>query len=229
MPPAREPFSVPDPLAAAWDEMVRRNRLLQDENDPPLEMPKPPFQYTAPDDNLPMHLWQRARSLQVASGAFPPVREAAPVSFRRLRPPVTTPSPQGPPSGPLTGRPGRAARVARALNTVAGAPNTSAQVHEDRVSATLVRGPASDVRARGRIAGLYRVGADGTLDPQTGRPEISVSGLKGEGIDLPSHVRFYNTATGELDVDLSGSIGVGPLRVGKGVYVIGAPDAPKRR
>lgn len=179
MPPAREPFSVPDPLAAAWDEMVRRNRLLQDENDPPLEMPKPPFQYTAPDDNLPMHLWQRARSLQVASGAFPPVREAAPVSFRRLRPPVTT--------------------------------------------------PASDVRARGRIAGLYRVGADGTLDPQTGRPEISVSGLKGEGIDLPSHVRFYNTATGELDVDLSGSIGVGPLRVGKGVYVIGAPDAPKRR
>lgn len=229
MPLSSEPFSVADSLADAWDDMVRRNRLLQHENDPAPGASKAPFRPVAPDDRLPMDLWQRARSWQVSNGAFPAFRTAAPVGFSRPGSPVSTRSARVPPSGPLTGRPGPAARVARALNTIASAPNTSAQVSEDRVSGTLLRGPAGDVRARGRIAGLYRVGADGRLDPPTGRPEISVSGLKGEGIDLPAHVRFYNTPTGELDVDLSGSIGVGPLRVGKGVYVIGAPDAAKHR
>ena len=229
MPLSSEPFSVPDPLAAAWDDMVRRNRLLQHENDPAPGASKAPFRPVAPDDRLPMDLWQRARSWQVANGAFPALGAPAPAGFVRPGGPVSTTSARVPPSGPLTGRLGTAARVARALNTIASAPNTSAKVSEDRVSGTLVRGPAGDVRARGRIAGLYRVGAGGTLDPPTGRLEISVSGLKGEGIDLPSHVRFYNTSTGELDVDLSGSIRVGPLRVGKGVYVIGAPDAAKRR
>jgi hypothetical protein len=32
MPRRSEPFSVPDPLATAWDEMVRKNRLLQARN-----------------------------------------------------------------------------------------------------------------------------------------------------------------------------------------------------
>jgi hypothetical protein len=29
-----EPFSVPDPLGDAWDEMVRENQALQAKNDP---------------------------------------------------------------------------------------------------------------------------------------------------------------------------------------------------
>jgi len=29
-----EPFSVPDPLGEAWDDMARRNRLRQAQNDP---------------------------------------------------------------------------------------------------------------------------------------------------------------------------------------------------
>jgi hypothetical protein len=33
-----EPFSVPDPLADAWDEMVRVNRRLQAKNDPLAEV-----------------------------------------------------------------------------------------------------------------------------------------------------------------------------------------------
>lgn len=32
--PDGQPFSVPDPLADAWDDMVRRNDLLQMQNDP---------------------------------------------------------------------------------------------------------------------------------------------------------------------------------------------------
>ena len=170
MPPSSELFSVADSLADAWDDMVRRNRLLQDENDPLLDGSKARFRPVAPDDRLPMDLWQRARSWQVANGAFPAFGAAAPVGFTRLGSPLSTPSARALPNGPLTGRPGPAARVARALNAIASAPNTSAQVSEDRLSGTLVRGPAGDVRARVRIAGLYRVGAGGTLDPPTGRP-----------------------------------------------------------
>jgi muramidase (phage lysozyme) len=40
--PRGEPFSVPDPLAGAWDAMVRLNRRLQAKNDPLGGHPAPP-------------------------------------------------------------------------------------------------------------------------------------------------------------------------------------------
>ena len=130
---------------------------------------------------------------------------------------------------PLTGRRGMAAGVARVLNTIASGPNTSAGLKEDGVRGQFRRGPGRDFQGEGKVFRVYPVGVSGTLDPPTGRAEVSASGVKGRGAKLPERIRIYNTPAGELDVDLSGPVQVGPIRLDKGVYVIGQPDPPKRR
>jgi hypothetical protein len=130
----------------------------------------------------------------------------------------------------LTGRPGTAAFVAGALNTIASGPNTSARIDNIKhIDGTVTRGAGRDVSAEGRAYGR-EVGAQGALDPPTGRAEVSASAIKGRGIGLPPRVRFYTTPTGELDVELSGPITLGRIPfVSKGTYVIGEPDPPSRR
>lgn len=78
MPLPSEPFSVPDPLADAWDEMVRQNRVLQARNqafgeadqqgawDPQAQGSGDPLN----NPDLPMADWQalRAQRLAAASG-----------------------------------------------------------------------------------------------------------------------------------------------------------------
>ena len=89
MPRPSAPFSVPDPLGDAWDEMVRRNRLLQARNDPysgALE--------SSTDDGdvstalnqaqMPITAWQALRAQQLAepppSDINPPAAEGDAVS-----------------------------------------------------------------------------------------------------------------------------------------------------
>jgi hypothetical protein len=130
--------------------------------------------------------------------------------------------------------------VVGALNTIAGGPNTSARIDQElenggHIDAALTRGPGRDVRASGTLDLPFlprpiTVGADGTLDPPTGRAEISASGVKGRSIQLPPRIRVYTTPTGELDVDLPGAIRIGGIPISRGgTYVIGQRDRPKRR
>lgn len=244
MPRFSEPFSVPDPDAVAWDDMVRRNRLLQAKNDPWVRSVWDGDAGVTPwagsptlDDDMPMPDWQAARNAQVKAGDSRAGRPAvqllaAPGALRGVAPSVvaaTTSS--GPPkptasSGLLRGRPGTAALVAGALNTIAGGPNTSARITGDHVDGVIARGGGRDVTADAKVFG-FGTHARGTIDPQTGRREISVSGLNGNR-PLPSHVRVYNTPSGELDLDLSGPANLGLIKKGKGIYVIGQPDPPKK-
>lgn len=195
-------------------------------------------------DDLPAADWQRLRDAQVRGlvasiDTARPVRLAAfkvsqPTEVDSLVVPAPRksppPAPKPPPSGPLRGRPGVAAIVAGALNTIAGGPNTSAPLPVVPFNGTVSRGAGRDIRAFGKIGGAISVDVEGVLDPPTGRAEISASGLRGvKGVQVPQRVRVYTTPTGELDVELSGPVGVGPLRLGKGTYYIGTPDRPKRR
>lgn len=213
------------------------------------------FRRVSLSDDLPAPDWQRRRNLEVrgepqpvgrlALSDQPPAPEwfgvrdaqvrgfdlaAQAVPMRAVA--VKSPSVNGvaggavnPPSGPLKGRPGVAAIVAGALNTVAAGPNTSARIDglELPVVGTVSRGPGRDIRAGGKIKGVpLSMSATGTLDPPTGRAEISASGVKGRGgIGLPSRIRIYTTPTGELQFELPGPITLGgaPL-VSKGTYVI---------
>lgn len=126
-----------------------------------------------------------------------------------------------------------AAIVAGALNAIATGPNTSAQIKGKGipVNGTVSRGPGREVQASGKVKGVpLPVSATGTLDPPTGRAEISVSRVEGRGIGLPSRMRIYTTPTGELDFELPGPIEfLGAPVVSKGRYVIGEPDPSKRR
>jgi len=177
-------------------------------------------------DGLPADEWQRVRSGQVALGVSPEGRGR-----------VIAVSSSGGAYTPLTGRPGRAALVAGALNTISSGPNTSAPVdipaEKGRVQGSITRGPGRDFRAEGRVSlgrlTTPRVGATGTLDPSTGRPELSASDIRGRGIGLPPRVRVYNTPTGELDVTLSGPVRFGPFTLAEeGTYVIGTPDRGRK-
>lgn len=138
------------------------------------------------------------------------------------------PKPQPKPS-PLKGRPGAAALVAGALNAITAGPNTTGTAEiENWGKGTIRRGPAADVHVNGRVGGIG-FGADGTLDPASGKPEVSFSDVKGRGlVKLPPRIRVFTTPTGELDFELSGPIKLAPKDVlGKGTYVIGTPDPPK--
>jgi len=195
-------------------------------------------------DDLPAQDWQRLRDAQ-ARGLVPSLDGVRPVRLAALLTPrptevdavvVTAPrkpapvAPRPPPSGPLRGRPGVAAVVAGALNTIASGPNTSAPLPVGPFNGTVSRGAGRDIRAAGKVGGVIDVGVEGVLDPPTGRAEISASGLRGgKGVRVPPRVRVFTTPTGELDVELSGPVGVGPFRRGKGTYYIGTPDRPKRR
>ena len=68
-----EPFSVPDPLGEAWDDMAQRNRRLQAQNDPlslsdadAAQLPTDPAADALNGDSLPMDDWQRLREAQAA-------------------------------------------------------------------------------------------------------------------------------------------------------------------
>jgi len=196
-------------------------------------------------DELPAADWQRLRDAQ-ARGLVASIDTARPVrlaAFKASQPTevdgvvVTAPrkspppAPKRPHSGPLRGRPGAAAIVAGALNTIAAGPNTSARIEgkDVPVEGTITRGAGQDLRATARVLGVD-VGARGALDPPTARAEIGLSGIVGEKIGLPPHVRVYTTPTGELDIDLSGPVKLGPVVVRrKGVYVIGREDPPRRK
>lgn len=201
------------------------------------------------DDELPMDVWQWARDGQLRGfrSARPDGARAQAVALSAPRPPgqvdevvVTAPKPQAkvqakapPARTPLTGRPGVASIVAGALNTIAAGPNTSAPLKIKGkgfgVEGVITRGAGNDVHADGKLVGVT-VGARGTLDPPTGRAEISASRIRGRHIGLPSSIRIYTTPTGELDVDLPEDITLLGLPFQrKGTYVIGQPDPPQRK
>lgn len=237
MPLPREPFSVPDLLAGAWDEMVRRSRRLQAANDPfsdhgaSVVPQQDGYAALVNRPDLSLADWRNARSAQLRGvawdGALAPRTN---VLFKSAAAADPRPTPGAAPvQPPLTGRPGVAAQIAGALNAIAAAPNTSAHVDAGLVHGTVTRGAGREIAAQGRY-GLGRAKVRGVLDPPTGRAEISASGLKGGLLGLPPRVRIYNTPTGELDVDLTGPIRIGPkIVVSKGTYPIGAADAPPRR
>ena len=171
-------------------------------------------------DDLPIGDWQRARSRQMGGG-LAPSGAARPAGAYRL----------AAASGPLTGRPGTAAVVAGALNTIASGPNTSAPLHVKGVNGVVRRGGGDDVSAEGKIGGFGSVGAQGVLEPPTGRAEVGISKVRGRGaVKLPDRVRFFNTPGGELDVHLPSDVRIGVVPVArKGTYVIGQPDPPRRK
>jgi len=70
---------VPDPLGEAWDDMVRRNRLLQAQNDPlsfgdadAAQLPPDPVSDALNDDSLPFADWRTLRARQLAGGTATP-------------------------------------------------------------------------------------------------------------------------------------------------------------
>ena len=236
MPLLSEPSSVPDPLADAWDEMVRRNRIQQAGNDPlfgagdAVVREGDGYFDLLNRADLPFADWRNARSAQLRGVPWkgqPPMEVSElsnPTSVNTVSPVVVRGRAAAPTQRPLTGRPGIAARIAGALNTIVGGANRSASVDTSMVRGTVTRGAGRDLDAQGSVLGLP-VGARRVLDPPTGRAEISASGFKGEGIGLPPHVRIYNTPTGELDIDLSGPIKKGPFTLAqKETYYIGAAD-----
>jgi hypothetical protein len=108
-----EPFSVPDPLAGDWDDMVRRNRLLQAQNDPlsfgdagPLQPPPDPVQDALNDDSLRLSDWMTLRAQQLAGDVATPNGEAQPFG---LTMPADGAAKSGalaaPRAGPMAGRP----------------------------------------------------------------------------------------------------------------------------
>jgi hypothetical protein len=219
-----EPFSSVDIPDDEWNANVAAWRRAQDRFEPvAAERPRldPGFPLGSGDPTLalrsaemPHQAWQIARAQQLAgSTAAPP---------HRL---------------PLTGRPGPAAIVANTLNTIAGSPNSSGPLPPASIGGVSVgggrvtRGRGDTMHGEGRI-GIppfgKRIGADGTLDPPNGRPEVAISGIRGRGLDLPPRIRVFTTPTGELDVDMAGPFGWGPFRRDAGTYVIGTPDPPKR-
>jgi hypothetical protein len=198
---------------------------------------------TPPTDNLSAPAWfgmrdAQVRGLDFASGAAlmpavalqsAPVKEVEGVVVNPRRRAAERQLKPSRPQGPLKGRPGVAAIVAGALNTIAAVPNTSAPLKVAPFDGSVSRGAGRDIRASGKIGGALSVGVEGVLDPPTGRAEISASSLSGKGVRVPSRIRIYTTPTGELDVELPGPAGVGPFRFGKGTYYIGTPDPRKRK
>jgi hypothetical protein len=148
-----EPFSVPDPLADDWDDMVRRNRLLQAQNDP-LSFgeaddagPPDPVADALNDASLSYADWLALRAQQLAGDTTTPNGGAQLFAST----PAGVAAAAGA-RGPLTGRPGTAAMVAGALNTIAGGANTSAPIDiKGRVDGTISRGSGQDVRAQGKV------------------------------------------------------------------------------
>jgi hypothetical protein len=227
---------------AAW----RRAQELWDGD----AAPQDPFGHqldaSNPGDHLSMDDGARSRMVYAAGdrpprltvqapGSVPLAAPAPPTQLSGLT--VTAPRPVKQPA-PLTGRPGPADIVARTLNTIAAGPNSAGPLPRARlgpIGATdgrLARGAGSNVHGEAQVGipGFKQsIGADGTLDPPSGRPEVSFSGIKGKGVDLPPRVRVLTTPTGELDVELTGPMGYGPISVPKGTYVIGTPDRPRSR
>src|SRR6185437_7255109 len=88
-----EPFSVPDPLAGDWDDMVRRNRLLQAQNDPlsfedaDAMQPAPdPLPDALNDDSLPFADWLTLRAQQLAGDPAARTTDSALTSANSLTP-----------------------------------------------------------------------------------------------------------------------------------------------
>ena len=124
-----------------------------------------------------------------------------------------------------------AAALGGAVNAIAGGPNQTQPIDKAGFKGQVTRGSGRDVRADGKVKEIpLPVGASGTLEPPTGRAEITLSGVKGRGVGLPGRIRIYTTPSGELDFDLPGPIKVGPISIRpKGTYVIGTPDPPGRK
>jgi hypothetical protein len=196
------------------------------------------------DDDLPMLDWQRVRNRQVGgspqpSGGARPVRVSAMAAEAHARRPQPPTPDAARPRGPLRGRPGPAAVVADTLNTIASGPNTSAPVHTKGVDGVVRRGEGYDVSGEAKIAipnVPYKpsVRAEGMLEPPTGRAEVIISKPRGHSIlgavELPERIRFFNTPSGELDVDLPSDVKIGPVTIQKrGRYAIGPAVPPGKK
>ena len=207
------PFSVPDPLGDAWDDMVRRNRILQARNDPYFASAE--YAADAGDDgsNAPKDeaiADSGGQDLLVGGAGGDTVQ----LANRR----------------PLTGRPGAAAIVAGALNTVVGGPNTSAPINVGGVDATVRRGAGRDLQANGRISipqgPRVSFQASGVLDQPSTSPGVSLSGIRSAtfGLTLPRSARVYNAANGELDAAIPQAVKV----FGVPIYEPGVYEVPGR-
>ena len=200
---------------------------------------------TVPTDDLlaDQRQWARGQqALGLAGGPSTAVRQVAmavpqvPTEVESVivtapRPATRTPAKPATVTGPLTGRPGAAAYLAGIVNAIAGGPNQTQLIDQFGFKGHVTRGSGRDVRADGKVKAIpLPVGASGTLEPPSGRAEITVSGVKGRGVSLPDRIRIYTTQSGELDFDLPGPIKVGPISiVPKGTHVIGTPDPPGRK
>lgn len=176
---------------------------------------------------------QPGRGARTPGGAFEAVALAAdaPTTMHGV---VVTGRPQAPPPPaaqrvPLTGRPGTAAAVAKIVNAITGAPNTTASLTPTGVAGVVRRGAGDGISANAKVLG-QDIEATGRLDPPSGRAEASVSGVRSKGLRLPGRIRIFTTPSGELDVELPDAVMMGPIKVRPpGTYVIGQPDAPKRK
>ena len=236
------PVSLDDGMSmGAW----QRTRRLQLLGGAPLVDydPNPAGAYPAPQDDMSIDDWIRSRAWQVRGGSTSP-DGAAPMQIAALSQPQAPTAVSGvtvvgrlPPAKPvatrppLAGRPGTAARIANSLNTIAGGANTTAPIQEDRVQGSISRDAGNNLRFTGhaQIKGIDKsITATGTLDPPTGRREITISDPKVPLVHLPPRIRVYTTPSGELDYDLPAPITFGPLSWPRGTYVIGEPDPPRR-
>lgn len=105
----------------------------------------------------------------------------------------------------ISGRPGLPAAVAAAVNTIAAAPDTYADLRVKGVVGFLRRGRGAGVDAH--LEEPLQADAGGVLDAPTRRKEVSFSRVRGKpGIgsfaSFPRRVRFFNTDKGELMVEI---------------------------
>jgi hypothetical protein len=222
-----EPFSVPEPLADEWDDMIRRNRQLQAKNDPTFddgrapEAPEDGYATDLNDPDLPIDVWQQLRKQQLAAAhALVPSDPDASRQDRGADIPGGNPGPR--PVMPvaaarrgLTGRSGAAEMVAGAINTMAASTNSRTTIPSSVGPITVSRGPGQQVDAGGRakirvkgvpISTSVPFGVSGQLDAASTQPGVSFSKVAGHvGIggfeSFPNHLRVFNTPTGELDYE----------------------------
>jgi hypothetical protein len=166
MPQFSEPFSVPDDLADGWDDMVRRNQILQAANDPSFGAQEAgPEDAAANGDDLPTADWMAQRTQQIADALNPPPDRPADNSgadsltsgqgIDTLEGGVGNDIVHTPPPKPLTGRTPNASSIANAVDAVAAGPNTSAPIHNSYFNGTIRRGAGQDVHLHGDVDAPY--------------------------------------------------------------------------
>lgn len=204
-----EPFSVPDPLADAWDDMVRRNRLLQARNDP--------FFGAYAQDQL---------EGEALTDRLEPVAARRPLTGRPgiaadIAKVINT----------VTSGPGTRAQLPRNFGSVA--------ISRDARQGVNARGnvkiPTTGLHPSIDVTGQLDPG-NGTSDVAISGMTGNVGAGKFD--EFPKRIRVFNTPTGELDLEMHPGIGISApipftgrrMRIfgrPEGIYVIGEPDPPR--